>query len=105
MAERRRRYRQQVADMMTPKVKAICNTLAASVQSGLNATLTPEDCRELLRAILAAQPVRTPAKVSKREPRPLDRIVAGVADIAAGFVEDFAAEINAVPKGRRKRDS
>jgi hypothetical protein len=86
--------------MMNPKMKAICNTLAASVQSGLNATLTPEDCRELLQAVLIVN--RPIQKAPKPQKRPLDRIVEGVADIAAGFVEDFAAEINTVPKRRRK---
>lgn len=87
--------------MISPKMKAICNTLAASVQSGLNATLTPEDCRELLHAVMIAnRQIQTAPKPQKRT---LDRIVEGVADIAAGFVEDFAAEINTAPARRRKK--
>lgn len=87
--------------MMPSKLKAICQTLAASVQSGLNATLTPEDCRELLHAVMiGTRAIQTAPKPQKR---PLDRFVDGVADIAAGFVEDFAAEFNTAPKRRRKK--
>jgi hypothetical protein len=87
--------------MMPAQLKAICQTLAASVQSGLNATLTPEDCRELLKAVMAA--TRAMQTAPKPQKRPLDRFVDGVADIAAGFVEDFAAEFNTAPKRRRKK--
>lgn len=87
--------------MMPAKLKAICHTLAASVQSGLNATLTPEDCRELLHQVMIA--TRAIQAVPKPQKRPLDRFVDGVADIAAGFVEDFAAEFQTAPKRRRKK--
>jgi hypothetical protein len=93
--------------MMPPKVKAICNTLAASIQSGLNATLTPDDCRELLRAVLtAANPPRSiqPSKAAPKTKVHLDRLVDGIADIAAGLVEEFAAEMNAGHNVRRKKD-
>lgn len=87
--------------MMPPKMKAICNTLAASIQSGLNATLTPEDCRELLHAVMMS--TRSLQAPSKPQKRPLDRIVEGVADIAAGFVDDLAAEFKPAPARRRKK--
>jgi hypothetical protein len=90
--------------MIPPKIKAICNTLAASVQSGLNANLTPDDCRELLHIVLinTRAAIAKPAPITNQKRKSLDRIVEGVADIAAGFVEDIAAEFQ--PPRRRKRE-
>lgn len=37
------------------RFRAIVDTLATSVQTGLNATLTPADCLELLTALRSAE--------------------------------------------------
>lgn len=85
-------------------MKAIFDTLKASVQSGLNASLTPEDCAELLRMFTAINMRNTiqtaPAPRSSR-PSPVEKIVEGVADIAHGVIEDLAGDLT--PRRRTAR--
>jgi hypothetical protein len=47
-----------MGEMMTNRdtLKAIMRTLAASVNSGLNASLTPADCKALLLYIASTKP-------------------------------------------------
>lgn len=78
------------------KLLAINKTLCASVESGLNASLTPDDCRELLRifTFLNSRPPPNPKNA------PLNRIVEGVTELAKGVLDDLVDDI--IPPRRNR---
>lgn len=100
------------------RMKAIFETLKASIQSGLNASLSPDDCRELLRMFtlinmrntiqsVPTAPAPAPRARGAREPSPVEKIVNGVAELAHGVIEDLAGEVlkpaGRPAKSRRRR--
>ena len=98
------------------KMKAIFETLKTSIKSGLNASLTPEDCRELLRMFTLINfrntIQSTPSAVLGRPPAPrgstpVEKIVSGVAELAHGVIEDikddFYTGAGRPARRRRKR--
>lgn len=86
---------------MTPEQKAVYRTLLASLSRGLNATLTPEDCRIVLQMIQtsSAPPddVSFIGRVQKSAVVVLDTI-----DELAGDIETLWKKINPGPPPRRK---
>lgn len=90
------------------KMAAIFETLRSSIESGLNASLTPDDCRALLRmfAMIRMQATiqSTPAPAaSPRGQTPVEKIVSGVADLAHKVIEDIAGDIKGAGVPARKR--
>lgn len=85
--------------MATPKKKimAICQTLAASAESGLNASLTSDDCRELLQVIHSAMRARKPTG------KTIDHIVESVAEMARDVFDGIADDFTGRPPRRGKR--
>jgi hypothetical protein len=87
---------------------AIFETLRSSIKSGLNASLTPDDCRELLRMFammnmrttIQSTPAPAPAPRS-----PVEKIVEGVADLAHGVIEDLKGDFKpaGIPARKRRR--
>jgi hypothetical protein len=96
-------------------MKAIFETLKTSIKSGLNASLTPEDCRELIRMFTLVNMRNTiqstPTVVLGRPPvprsTPVEKIVSGVAELAHGVIEDikddFYTGAGRPARRRRKR--
>lgn len=99
------------------KLTAVLKLLQSSVDSNLNAALTPDDCRLLLNVMEGAQraarsAVRIVAKHPPEVPRSsgpsaVEKIVEGMADIAHGVIEDLAGDLTprrkpARPRRRRK---
>jgi uncharacterized protein (DUF433 family) len=98
------------------KMKAIFETLKQSIRSGLNASLTPEDCRELIRMFTLVNMRNTiqstPTVVLGRPPvprgsTPVEKIVSGVAELAHGVIDDikddFYTGAGRPARRRRKR--
>jgi hypothetical protein len=85
---------------------AIFETLRSSISSGLNASLTPDDCRELLRMFAMIRMGATIQSTPAPAPRsPVEKIVEGVADIAHGVIEDLKGDFKpaGVPARKRRR--
>ena len=83
------------------RMQAIFETLKTSIQSDLNASLTPDDCRELLR-MFAMVNMRNQIQSSRptevrvvRGQTPVEKIVDGVAELAHGVIEDLAGDLEA----------
>lgn len=89
------------------KMAAIFETLRSSIETDLNASLTPDDCRELLRmfAMIRMQATiqSTPAPAAPRGQTPVEKIVSGVADLAHKVIEDIAGDIKGAGVPARKR--
>lgn len=95
------------------RMKAIFETLKASIKSDLNASLSPDDCRELLRMFAlmnmrnTIQSVPTAPTPRAREQSPVEKIVNGVAELAHGVIEDLAGDFikpaGRPAKSRRRR--
>lgn len=90
------------------KMAAIFSTLRRSIETELNASLTPDDCRELLR-MFAMQRMRATIQNTQAPapaPRsPVEMIVEGVSDIAHNVLNDLAADFKTagVPARTRRR--
>ena len=86
---------------------AIFETLRSSIESGLNASLTPDDCRALLRMFammnMRATIQTTPAPQFVRGKTPVEKIVEGVSDLAHQVIEDIAGDIKGAGVPARKR--
>jgi len=91
------------------KLIALLNTLQTSVDSNLNASITPDDCKLLLTLIsqahkatkIALRPSPRPSPpppVSNRS-HPLDRFVESLADLGKTVIDELADDIR--PKRRR----
>jgi hypothetical protein len=78
---------------MTPHERAIYKTLLVSVRTGLNATLTPEDSRTLIKML-------RPDKRQRTE-NPLDRIARNLGNALADTIETLADDLEIPTKKRR----
>lgn len=78
---------------MTPHERAIYKTLLVSVRTGLNATLTPEDSRTLIKML-------RPDKRQRKE-NPLDRIARNLGNALADTIETLADDLEIPTKKRR----
>lgn len=78
--------------MDNKKFSAVLKTLRASVRTGLNASLSPSDCRLLIEALQNYEP-------------PIDRMVRAAGDLAHGIVDDLFSDLSVMtpPKRRRKK--
>lgn len=89
---------------MNDQEKAIYKTLLVSVSSGLNASLTPEDSRTLLKMLNP----KTGA-VQRRKEHPIDRIVKNISTVFNNSLNDLAddfeefSEISLRESRRRRR--
>jgi hypothetical protein len=81
---------------MDEQERAIYKTLLVSVRSGLNASLTPEDSRALLKML---NPDNT--KIKKRKENPLDRIARNLGNALADTIENLADDLEIATKKRR----
>jgi hypothetical protein len=78
---------------MTPRERAIYKTLLVSVKTGLNATLTPEDSRTLIKML-------RPDKRQRHE-NALDRIARNLGNALADTIENLADDLEIPTKKRR----
>lgn len=91
------------------KMAAIFETLRSSIESGLNASLTPDDCRALLRMFAmmnmraTIQTTPAPGPQFVRGKTPVEKIVEGVSDLAHKVIEDIAGDIKGAGVPARKR--
>lgn len=90
------------------RMEAIFQTLRTSIESGLNASLTPDDCRELLRMFALQRMSATiqqspPAPSPAPRKTPVEQIVEGVAGLAHGVIEDLAGDFGGIPARKRRR--
>lgn len=81
-------------------IQAIIRTLSASVESGLNASLTPGDCREILKLIYQA---------ARQNPRGdqtsfvFEKMKGVVRDFAEGVLDDLLDGPPEGPPGRKRK--
>lgn len=87
---------------MSEKMIGIFETLKKSIESGLNASLTPEESRELLRMFAMVNMKKTIRPVRKGS-SPVEKIVDGVAQLAHGVIEDLAGELKPQARTARRR--
>jgi len=87
---------------MTKEEKAVYKTLIVSASRGLNANLSPDDCRILLKMLI-------PRSISdrRRKTPAVDRIIQNVSSIFTNTLEDLADDIEEIrdecfPRGRKE---
>lgn len=68
--------------MNQKKIQAIMKLLVTSVNTRLNASLTPSDCAHLLSLLS-----------KKQEPSPVDRVVDKLAQVAQDAIEAFGDDL------------
>lgn len=81
------------------KINSVLNLLRKSVESNLNAALTPDECRLLLGMVSRMKGPITPSK----QTTPLNKIVNGLTDLGKEFLDDLSSEIMGNPPERKKR--
>lgn len=92
------------------KLKAVLKLLQSSVDSNLNAALSPDDCRLLLNVMAGAQRAARGIRVVKETPppappareNPVDRIVEGLAELGKGIIDDLTEDIRRPPRRKRR---
>lgn len=92
------------------KLKAVLGLLQSSVESNLNAALTPDECRLLLNVMAGAQRAAHGIRVVKETPppaapardNPVDRIVEGLAELGKGIIDDLTQDIRRPPRRKRR---
>jgi hypothetical protein len=95
--------------MEREKLKAVLKLLKSSVDSNLNAALSPDDCRLLLNVMAGAQRAARGTQIVKETPppapparnNPVDRIVEGIAELGKSFLDDLTDDIR--PRRRKRR--
>jgi hypothetical protein len=91
------------------KLVHVLDLLKTSVDSNLNAALTPDDCRLILTVIANAhRQSNGPLRIDKTTPpasrsSPVEKIVSGMADIAHGVIEDLAGDLTPRRTARHRR--
>ena len=79
---------------MNEHEKAIYKTLLVSLKTGLNASLTPEDSRALLKML-------NPNTKKQRKENPLDRIAFQLCNALSNSLENLADDLE-IPTKKRK---
>jgi hypothetical protein len=84
------------------KVKALLSVLLKSAQSGIHASLSPEDCKILLSILC---PIEEPRKHVKNVNTMIDDIQDTFTDLTKAAIDDFLSAVRktrATPKRRKK---
>jgi len=88
--------------MKKAELEAIIQTLAASVENGLNASLSPADCKVILTCLFDSLPLR-PMRPNRKTVQ-MGKMETFLRDCAAGIWDDLVS-INDPPPGKgRNRD-
>lgn len=80
------------------KTSALLNTLFTSVKTGLNASLTPEDCK-LILSLLEPKSIDRPSSVNQL----LDEMYYNITHAARTAIENMTDDIVGKPRRKRRR--
>lgn len=88
--------------MKKAELEAIIRTLAASVENGLNASLSPADCKVILTCLFDSLPLR-PMR-SNRTSASMGRMKTFLREFADGVLDDLVDDKGGPPgKGRKRK--
>ncbi|MCK4785542.1 MAG: hypothetical protein KAV87_17445 [Desulfobacteraceae bacterium] len=88
--------------MKKAELEAIIRTLAASVENGLNASLSPADCKVILTCLFDSLPLR-PMRANRTSVS-MGRMKSFLRDFADGVLDDLVDGQGPPPRKGQKND-